>query len=415
MKNEGAKQSGYAFLQWKIYVKVALIAFSALVTVFLIRELVSGGLGNFVVNVMRVVFGMSQGRALELYNLIIRRNQTYIMFAAVAVFFVILSRFLLVQFAKYFHEISDGLDVLVADKGGEIKLSSEMETMERKLKAIKNTLAEREQEARLAEQRKNDVVMYLAHDIKTPLTSVIGYLSLLDEAPDMPQEQKAKYVNITLEKANRLEKLVDAFFEITRYSLQAEALSKESIDLYYMLSQMTDEFYPLLAAKGTQARLHVPEDMVIYGDADKLARVFNNILKNAIAYSPGNSVIDISAAVSGGKPAGLGSAGFGSAGLDSAGLDSTAFGSVGLGSTEFDSASVVTSIMFTNVGSIPKDRLASIFDKFYRLDAARSTDTGGAGLGLAIAKEIVVSHGGRIYADSDGEKTTFTVELPGVV
>jgi two-component system sensor histidine kinase VanS len=188
----------------------------------------------------------------------------------------------------------------------------------------------------------------------------------------MPSDQKAKYVNITLEKANRLEKLVDEFFEITRYNFQTGTLSKENIGLYYMLVQMTDEFYPLLTARGKQAVLHVPEDMTIYGDGDKLARVFNNILKNAAAYSPDNSVIDITAAVSGDR----------------------------------------ASIVFSNAGSIPKDKLAAIFDKFYRLDSARSSGTGGAGLGLAIAKEIVVSHGGRIYADSDGKQTSFTVELP---
>jgi len=315
---------------------------------------------------------MNYQSALSLYHQAIRNNLDYIIYVAIAVFFVILSRFLLMQFAKYFDEISNGLDVLVGDKGGEIELSPEMAAMERKLKTIKQTLEEREQEVKSAEQRKNDVVMYIAHDIKTPLTSVIGYLMLLNEAPDMPHEQKVKYVNIALEKANRLEKLVEEFFEITRYNFQADLLVKESIDLYYMLTQITDELYPLLTTKGKQTVLHVPEEMTIYGDPDKLARVFNNVLKNAVAYSPDNCVIEITAAVSGD----------------------------------------IASIVFNNPGSIPKDKLSSIFDKFYRLDSARSSDTGGAGLGLSIAKEIVILHGGRMYADSDGVRTTFTVELP---
>ena len=87
-------------------------------------------------------------------------------------------------------------------------------------------------------RRRIDLVTYLAHDLKTPLTSVIGYLSLLDEAPDMPPEQKAKYTHIALDKANRLERLVNEFFEITRYNLQQIKLEKERIDLYYMLVQM---------------------------------------------------------------------------------------------------------------------------------------------------------------------------------
>jgi two-component system sensor histidine kinase VanS len=175
-----------------------------------------------------------------------------------------------------------------------------------------------------------------------------------------------------LEKALRLEKLVDEFFEITRYNFQTVALVKERIDLYYMLAQMTDEFYPILSAKGKRAILHVPEEIRVYGDPDRLARVFNNVLKNAVAYGLDNSDIEITASLAG----------------------------------------ETVSIVFKNAGSIAKEKLATIFDKFYRLDGARSSDTGGAGLGLAIAKEIVVLHGGRIYADSDGEQTSFTVELP---
>ena len=375
MKNKQERKPNYAVLQLKIYLKIALITAIALFIVFLLTSLTNNKMANFIVEVLQNVFGMTADYAQTFYQQVFRNNMSFIIYTAIAVFFVILSRFLLSQFAKYFNEISKGLDVLVEDNDGEIELSSEMATMERKLKTIKQTLDEREREVRLAEQRKNDLVMYLAHDIKTPLTSVIGYLSLLDEAPDIPPEQKAKYVHITLEKANRLEKLVDEFFEITRYNFQTVSLLKENIDLYYMLAQMTDEFYPLLTARGKQAIIHIPEDMTICGDPDQLARVFNNVLKNAISYSPDNSVIDITAAISGD----------------------------------------MVSIIFTNAGSIPKDKLTSIFDKFYRLDSARSSNTGGAGLGLAIAKEIVTAHGGSIFADSDGKQITFTVALPAVL
>jgi two-component system sensor histidine kinase VanS len=130
-------------------------------------------MANFITAVMRSIFGMTTDSALTYYQNVFRRNMDFLIYMAVAVFFVILSRFLLSQFERYFNEISDGLDVLAENKNGDIKLSSEMATMEHKLKAIKRTLEERQQEARSAEQRKNDVVMYLAHDIKTPLTSVI--------------------------------------------------------------------------------------------------------------------------------------------------------------------------------------------------------------------------------------------------
>ncbi len=272
----------------------------------------------------------------------------------------------------YIDTIATASEALIAPDDVLIRLPAELKPVEDRMNQVKQDALRNARLAREAEQRKNDLIVYLAHDIKTPLTSVIGYLSLLDEAPDMPLAQKAKYVHITLEKAYRLEQLINEFFEITRYNLHTIVLSKKSIDLYYMLVQMADEFFPQLSAHGKQAAIHASEDLTVYGDPDKLARVFNNVLKNAVAYSPNNSAIDITAELSGDK----------------------------------------VSVVFKNEGSIPKDKLMSIFEKFYRLDDARSSETGGAGLGLAIAKEIITLHGGSIYADSDGKQTTFTVELP---
>ncbi|MCU0079215.1 sensor histidine kinase [Extibacter muris] len=238
---------------------------------------------------------------------------------------------------------------------------------------IKSTMQRHEQILKEEAARKNDLITYLAHDLKTPLTSVIGYLSLLDEASDMPGSQKEKYVRITLDKAQRLEKLTNEFFEITRYNLQQIALEKETIDLCYMLVQMTDEFYPLLTSHGNTAHLNVREDMTIYGDALKLARVFNNILKNAIAYSYPDTAIEIWA----------------------------------------EERAEETLIFFRNKGkTIPAQKLESIFEKFFRLDEARTTNAGGAGLGLAIAKEIVTLHGGDIAVESRDELTTFCLSLP---
>lgn len=238
---------------------------------------------------------------------------------------------------------------------------------------IKSVMRQHEQRLKEESARKNDLIVYLAHDLKTPLTSVIGYLSLLEEAADMPIEQRAKYVNITLDKALRLEKLLNEFFDITRYNLEHITLEKETIDLYYMFVQMTDEFYPLLQAHSNTTELHIDENITVYGDAEKLARVFNNILKNAIAYSYPNSVIEIWA--------------------------------------EQDTANI--KIYFQNAGkTIPSHKLESIFEKFFRLDESRASNTGGAGLGLAIAKEIVALHGGTITVDSQDEKTTFCISLP---
>ncbi|REK68125.1 vancomycin resistance histidine kinase VanS [Brevibacillus sedimenti] len=368
------KRIDYSQLTRKLYVYILLNAVAAVGLVLSIRFLIQGELGDWIVRLLEDIFYLRRLEAMMIYQYVFRNNMELIIFTAIAISFLLLCRIMISKFATYFDEINSGIDILIQNEDKQIELSPELGFMEQKLNTLKQTLEKREQDAKLAERRKNEVVMYLAHDIKTPLTSVIGYLSLLDEAPDMPEKQKEKYVRIALDKASRLEHLVDEFFEITRYNLQTITLTKKHIDLYYMLVQMIDEFYPLLAANGKQAVLHAPEDLTVYGDPDKLARVFNNILKNAVAYSEHNSLIEITAGLSGDK----------------------------------------VSIAFKNTGSIPEDKLATIFEKFYRLDNARSSDTGGAGLGLAIAKEIVVQHGGQIYAESDDNCTTFTVELPAL-
>ena len=273
----------------------------------------------------------------------------------------------------YFREVNQGIESLLADDEKQIQLSPEMLPFERKLNSVKQTLAERKMETALAEQRKDELVMYLAHDIRTPLTSVIGYLNLLEEDPNMPPEQRAARVHIALEKAYRLETMVNEFFEITKYKSQKITLSKETIDLYYMLVQLSDELSPVLAPRGNTVTLHLDENLTIEADPEKLARVFNNILKIAASYSFPHTEIVISA----------------------------------------EKLEHEVIIRFQNSGEdIPNEALASLFDKFYRVDQSRSSDTGGTGLGLAIAKEIVTLHGGAISASSKNHVVTFTVSLP---
>lgn len=316
---------------------------------------------------------LSENEAYSLYwNVFRNKKDIWILLGYTVILLIVFYRSLL-RFIKYFNEVNNGLDLLLEEDETEVTLSPEIETIEKKLNRIKSTLKKRELDAQNAEQRKNDLVVYLAHDIKTPLTSVIGYLSLLEEAPDMPIEQRAKYLKITLEKSFRLEQLINEFFEITRYNLQTILLDKQEINLSYMLLQMADEFYPQLAASGKAAAVNAAEDLIIYADPDKLARVFNNIMKNAIAYGFDNTTIEITAA--------------------------------------YQEQNVL--ITFRNRGNtIPQHRLETIFDKFYRLDDARSTSTGGSGLGLAIAKSIVTSHGGSISAESKDGNTVFTILLP---
>lgn len=371
-KYKGVRHSGYSEFTQKTFVQVvgmAVVAYTLIAAIYILVW--RGNVGDLLVLLFQRMFGLEHEDALTLYRSVFRKNFDLFFLGAVVVTYMILLGNFLKRFTKYFDMINGGIDALLDDSGTEIVLVPEMSAIEQKLNTVRQTLERRATQAREAEQRKNDLVMYLAHDIRTPLTSVIGYLNLLDEAPDMPVEQRRKYLHIALDKAYRFDALISDFFEVTRFnSLQ---ISREQIDLYYMLVQVADEMYPVLSARGVTTRLRADESLTVCGDPGMLARVFNNILKNAAAYSDSDTEILISAA---------------------------------------EKADAV-SVSFQNKGkTIPAEKLPHLFDKFYRLDDARASATGGSGLGLSIAKEIVMMHGGTISAQSEKGTVTFTVVLP---
>lgn len=277
------------------------------------------------------------------------------------------------KMVKYFRQVEEGIENIAQDSKESIHMITELKPIENRLTEIKSTLKRREREAFEAEKKKNDLVVFLAHDLKTPLTSVVAYLTMLDGYKDMSEEEREHYTHIALEKSIRLGELINEFFEITKFNLQDIVLESKDLNLSLMLEQMADEFYGVLQGKNLTCEVQAEEDLVVWGDADKLARVFENLLRNAVAYCDVNSTIRIM-------------------------VQKTKLG---------------IQIIFSNTGkTIPPEKLQMVFEKFYRLDEARRSDTGGAGLGLAIAKEIVELHGGMIRAESNMGVTSFIVTLP---
>lgn len=254
-----------------------------------------------------------------------------------------------------------------------VELSPELREAELELMEVKMKIRQNERAAKEAEQRKNDLIVYLAHDLKTPLTSVIGYLSLLSEEEAVSPRLQRKYLNISLEKAERLEELINEFFEITRFNLTTLILEKSQVNLTRMLEQILFEFQPMFREKNLTADLSCPKDLFFSCDVDKMQRVFDNLLRNAVNYSYEDTALEIMVEVRGGS----------------------------------------LFLEFMNHGrTIIPEKLERIFEQFYRLDSARSTKSGGAGLGLAISKEIVELHGGSIRAESENETVRFLIELP---
>jgi len=203
-------KADYSRLKIKIFFQMLGMILGAIIIIIIMYNLIWAGRGaNWVVSVFQNIFGIEYEAALALYENLFRSNADFVMYGVIVIVFIVILWFFLTWFTRYFNEINRGIDMLLKDDLNEIILSPDLLAIEKKLNTVRQNLKTRALEVQLAEQRKNDLVMYLAHDIKTPLTSVIGYLSLLDEASDMPVEQKAKYVHITLRKAYRLEQLID--------------------------------------------------------------------------------------------------------------------------------------------------------------------------------------------------------------
>lgn len=274
---------------------------------------------------------------------------------------------------RYLYEIINAAEVIYKKNDTVVKLSEPLKEIETQLNQIKMSILMADQAIKVAESKKSEMVAYIAHDIRTPLTSIIGYLSLIKDMPELSVKKRQEYLEILLDKAMHLEQMVNEFFDITQYNTQKIQINKQEIDLYYLFIQLTDEFYPMIKKKGNTLKLDIAKNLSCNIDSEKMSRAFGNLLKNAINYSFPKTEIFISAKKCNDK----------------------------------------LIIVFRNQGeTLSESELSQIFEKFNRLDKSRTSGLGGAGLGLSIAKEIVQLHCGEIIAQSENETITFMITIP---
>ena len=302
-------------------------------------------------------------------------NKGILMGIIYSIIFTIISFIIIRTSGNNIIEVILAIDKILKNPEKAINLPNDLLILENRLNNIRIDLITSRNKAPEESQKKKDLIMYMAHDLKTPLTSVIGYLTLLTQEKEISKSIQDKYIKIALEKSIRLEELTNQFFEITKYDVKNMLITKNKIDLSILLDQLIDEFYPMLQEKNLKYIVNKPEHIYILGDGDKLARAFGNLIKNAINYSYENTDIDINMTKEGER----------------------------------------INIVFKNkADKIPDYKLDKMFEKFYRIDEARSTTTGGTGIGLAITKEIIKLHQGNIYVKNDSEFIEFYIELKSI-
>ena len=254
------------------------------------------------------------------------------------------------------------------------KVNTNLQRVIQSINALVDSTRASIEEERKIEQSKDELITNVSHDIRTPLTSIIGYLGLIEDRQFQNQTELLKYTHTAYVKSKQMKVLVNDLFEYTKVRQTTTPMNKSTFDMAQMLEQLAASFELEAQKKNMEIVVKAePDPLMMEADTEKLGRVFNNLIANALKYGFGGKHIYLQANKLGNE--------------------------------------VVVKV--ANDGpQIPNDSLNQLFDRFYRVEESRSQETGGTGLGLAIAQSIVALHGGYIYVDSNADLTSFVMHLP---
>lgn len=283
---------------------------------------------------------------------------------------------LLKRYSVYLKEISSGIqEISLGNFEHQISVmdNDELGMIAEQLNVMSNEIYMLLKDERQSEDVKNELITSVAHDLRTPLTSIIGYLYLVLSKDGLEDEKKKHYIGIAYDKSKRLEKLLEDLFRYTKYSTDEVRIQYQQIDFVKFMEQMIEEFYPNFHDAGLVYEFHTEiDEAYIMADGELLARAVGNLVSNAIKYGKDGKIIKV----------------------------------------YIKQCANYVSLSILNYGPlIPQENLAHIFERFYRVENSRSEQTGGSGLGLAIAKQIVTLHNGEIDVKSDYDGTVFEVRL----
>lgn len=279
---------------------------------------------------------------------------------------------------SYLEVVSNGLfNIAKGNLDYKLKIEGkdELSKLSDNINFMAKELKNRIEKEKNAENTKNELITNVSHDLRTPLTSIKGYIGLLKDKKYKNENELLDYLNIAYNKSEKLEILINNLFEYTKLSNNSISLKKENIFLNELLEQLVEELYVICKENNVWIKSSIPEEKVIaYVDGDKMVRVFENLLMNAIRYCSKNSEIKLT--------------------------------------LKKEEKNIIVSVE-NKCENFSEEDLKRIFDRFYRVDKARTESVSGSGLGLAIAKSIVELHGGKIWAEYKDETITFYVSISG--
>ena len=302
-------------------------------------------------------------------------NKIILFIGIIPVIIVVLLIYILTRRkTKYIKEICRGIEIISQgnldyriDKKGVDELSILSDKINSMSIDLKNII----EEERNAQRFKSELITNVSHDLRTPLTSLIGYIQLANNEKTLLND-KEKYIEIALQKSNKLKKLINDLFEYSKFESGGIKLEKEEINIVEIIEQSIGELSILTRERNITFHKNFSNSIILNADANKIGRVFENVISNAVKYSTEASTININAFKKNGG----------------------------------------VIITFENaIDEEFKDNAERLFDRFYRADKARNSEQGGSGLGLAIAKNIIQMHGGRIWAESEQKIFRINIKL----
>ncbi|WP_028125373.1 sensor histidine kinase [Eremococcus coleocola] len=251
------------------------------------------------------------------------------------------------------------------------------------------------------EKSKDELITNVGHDLRTPLTSIVGYLDLLKNKDSLSPQEYDKYLDIVLRKTGRMQELVNDFFEYSRSQQTLISLNQVDIPLEAFMEQVVADFRWEAEAKGIDLTVEVePHDIQAYFDPDKFARIFANLITNAFKYGHGATVIHLIAReisnsnykTLAGRP-----------------------NNIPLLKAKYSGSKWLVFEVRNNGTLIAEDELEMIFERAYRADQSRTNDIPGSGLGLSIVRNFVHAHGGQTYALIDQDQMVFRIVIPQTI